>query len=765
MKPRIFALALVSLTALMLLPVLPAAGQEAGRPMGGHMMTRWAGDVSADAPWPEYPRPQMVRKEWKNLNGQWDYAIVAKADARPAEWDGRILVPFCVESALSGVRRNVALDEKLWYRRSFEVPAGWKGQRVILRFGAVDWEADVFINGHRLGRHRGGYTPFSFDITGYLKPGASQELLVSVWDPTDQGTQPRGKQVNEPRGIWYTAVTGIWQTVWLEPVPEVSIDALKAVPDIDKGVLRLTVTPSAPAESLTVEAVATDGGAKVGEASGPAGQPLELAVRNAKLWSPESPHLYDLKVTMSRAGQVVDEVDSYFGMRKSSLGKDQHGNLRMMLNNKPYFQLGPLDQGWWPDGLYTAPTDEALRFDIEATKKLGFNMARKHVKVEPARWYYHCDKLGLLVWQDMPSAMGNNGYGGDLFVRPGQADGKRDGVSAAQFEGELKEMMDSFHNFPSIVVWVPFNEGWGQYDTQRVAGWVGQYDPSRLVNATSGWEDRGAGDMYDTHMYPGPGMEDAGPGRATVLGEFGGHGLPVTDHLWWNKRNWGYRTFTDRATLHEQYLTVVSDVEGLIGFGLSAAVYTQTTDVEGEVNGLMTYDRAVVKFDAGELTRIHQRLYQASRKANMFLADSEKTRHPWLFVRGVPAGDWTSPEFDDGNWMSGTAPFQSGLDELFPTGTKWESGAIWTRRSFTLTDTPANLWMKVLHGSEKGALYINGQKVFDFSDTRPTSRHYRHADISEFAGALRQGKNVIAIQSEAGAGDGHSIDVGLYTLE
>jgi hypothetical protein len=361
--------------------------------------------------------------------------------------------------------------------------------------------------------------------------------------------------------------------------------------------------------------------------------------------------------------------------------------------------------------------------------------------------------------------MGNGGYGGQLFVRPGQADVRRDGVSAAQFEGELKEMIDAFHHFPSIVVWVPFNEGWGQYDTHRVSDWARQYDPSRLINATSGWEDRGAGDMYDTHMYPGPGMEAAGPGRATVLGEFGGHGLPVKDHLWWNKRNWGYRTFTDRDTLHEQYRKVVADVEGLIGFGLSAAVYTQTTDVEGEVNGLMTYDRAVIKFDPGELTRIHQRLYAASRKANVILADSEQQRHPWLFVRGVPAGDWTAIDFDDGNWMSGTAPFQSGREELFPTGTEWTSGGIWTRRAFELADVPANLWMKVLHGSEKGALYINGQKVLDFSNTRATRRHYRHANISQFASALRKGKNVVAIQSEAAPDNTHITDVGLYVLE
>lgn len=740
------------------------AKPERQGPLGGHMMSRWAEQVSPDNVWPEYPRPQMVREQWTNLNGLWDYAIVPKDAARPEVFDGEILVPFCVESALSGVMKNVTPEQELWYRRTFDVPGGWQGQRVLLHFGAVDWHAVVYVNGAEVGRHTGGYDPFSFDVTDALASEGPQEVAVSVWDPTDTGTQPRGKQVREPSGIWYTSVTGIWRTVWLEPVPEVSIGRLQPVPDIDNNVLRLTVLPRGAGGGYTVKAVALDGGNKVSEAEGPAGEPITLPIRAPKLWSPDSPHLYDLKVTLTLDGETVDEVASYFGMRKISLGAGAHGHTRLLLNNEPVFQLGPLDQGWWPGGLYTAPTDEALRYDIEVTKELGFNMARKHVKVEPARWYYHCDKLGLMVWQDMPNGNLRREAPNNLRVGPSDPDANREPASATQFEAELKALVDNYSHFPSIVFWVLFNEGWGQYDTERVAGWVKQYDPSRLVNATSGWTDRGAGDVYDTHMYPGPGMEDAGPGRATVLGEFGGLGWPVPDHLWWDKRNWGYRTYQSREELNGKYDEVVGNVYGLLGRGLSAAIYTQTTDVEGEVNGLMTYDRAVVKFDAAALRELHGKLYEPAPAARVLVATSEHQPQTWSYTFTEPAGQWTQADFEATGWQQGAAPFQTGDDPLFPTGTVWSDGDIWARRVFTLDAVPDNLWMEAFHIATTGAIYINGVEVENLDGTRDTRRHYRHLDLSEHAGALQPGRNVIAVHCAKDKGL-RGIDAGLYAIE
>lgn len=542
----------------------------------------------------------MVRDEWMNLNGLWDYAIAPRSAAPPDEFAGKILVPFPVESALSGVKKAVGLDHRIYYRRQFDVPAAWKGKRVLLHFGAVDWEAHVSVNGENVGTHRGGYDAFSFDITDALKPEGPQALVVSVWDPTDAGYQPRGKQVTGPEGIWYTAVTGIWQTVWLEPVPERSIGSLRMEPDVDTGVLRLRVFEREGRRDVSVRVRALDG-AVIAEANGAPGEALMLSIPNAKHWSPDSPFLYDLEVELVRAGTVLDAVRSYFGMRKISLAKDPQGHLRLLLNNAPLFQFGLLDQGWWPDGLYTAPTDAALRYDVEATRAMGFNLARKHVKVEPARWYYHCDRLGLLVWQDMPS--------GDRYIRREDPDIERTVESATQYRREYRAMIDGLFNHPCIVMWVSFNEGWGQFDTAAIAQWTKDYDPTRLVNPASGWADRGVGDVVDIHRYPGPDMPPFEEGRAAVLGEFGGLGLPLEGHLWWDKRNWGYRTYTTREELAENYRRLIENLLPLIDQGLAAAVYTQTTDVEGEVNGMMTYDRAVTKLGDEWLKELNSRAY------------------------------------------------------------------------------------------------------------------------------------------------------------
>jgi hypothetical protein len=589
------------------------------KPAAGPLMTKWAQTVRPDDVRGEYPRPQMVRSEWLNLNGLWDYAIRPKDANQPRTFDGRILVPFPIESALSGVMKPVGPDNRLWYRRTFTVPEKWTSEkkRILLHFGAVDWDATVWVNGKQVGTHRGGYDPFTFDIADAVAqppsagngtpPGAAvpqQEIVVSVWDPTDAGDQPRGKQVRQPNSIWYTAVTGIWQTVWLEPAPGDGIMRLELKPDIDASVLHIMAGGSLAQGTFAVEATAFAEGREVASGTGTRGGDCKLSLPNARLWSPDSPFLYDLKITLRRDGQVIDEVKSYFAMRKIALGKDEKGVLRLCLNNKPLFQYGPLDQGWWPDGLYTAPTDEALKYDIEVTKQLGMNMARKHVKVEPDRWYYWCDKLGLIVWQDMPS--------GDNKTDEGKK----------QFEAELPRVVDALRNHPCIVMWVPFNEGWGQYDTERIAEIVKKLDPSRLVDNASGWTDRGVGDVNDMHKYPGPAAPPVEERRAAVLGEFGGLGLPVAGHTWQEEKNWGYRSFTSQDSLTDAYLALIEKLRPLIGGGLSAAVYTQTTDVEIEVNGLMTYDRAVIKMEAAKVRTANETLH--APPASVLPADNER---------------------------------------------------------------------------------------------------------------------------------------------
>jgi len=591
------------------------AQHPAWKPVEGRIATPWAEQINPENTHSEYPRPQMTREKWMNLNGLWDYAIQSAGNERPATFDGKILVPFAAESALSGVGKTVGKENALWYRRWFTVPASFKGQNVLLHFGAVDWECEVWIGETKVGAHKGGYDPFSFDITPFLKKSGPQEIVVRVWDPSDEGPQPRGKQVNKPRGIWYTPVTGIWQTVWLEPVPKTYIESTRHVPDIDNQTLTVNVgiVNALPGDKLNV--AAWDGSKKVGGQEVSATEAAILTIPEAKLWSPESPHLYALSIDVVRKGKVIDHVDGYFAMRKISMTPDQQGVQRMMLNNRFLFQYGPLDQGWWPDGLYTAPTDEALKFDIEKTKAMGFNMIRKHVKVEPARWYYHCDKLGMLVWQDMPSGdMGNRWDSRPGIVGIG-TDRERTPESEQIFRSEWKAIMDANFNFPSIVVWVPFNEAWGQFKTEEITNLTMQYDPTRLVNSASGGNFHPAGHILDFHNYPDPGIPDPrlfGAKQIIVLGEFGGLGLPLEDHTWQAKDNWGYQSFTTKEELLNRYETFLGRFDDLIRKGMSAAVYTQTTDVEVEVNGLMTYDRKVVKMPETRLKEIHKRLYDPS---------------------------------------------------------------------------------------------------------------------------------------------------------
>ncbi|MBX3745851.1 MAG: DUF4965 domain-containing protein [Verrucomicrobiae bacterium] len=609
-----FPVVAVACAALTFLVASSPRAADAWSPAKGPLLTRWAADVHPDRVHPEYPRPQQTRPDWLNLNGLWDYSIAPRDASQPGAWDGRILVPFPIESALSGVARSVGPDQRLWYRRTFERPIAWNDRRLLLHFGAVDWETTVWVNGREIGSHRGGYDAFSFDITEALRPTGPQELVVAVWDPSDAGYQPRGKQVREPHAIWYTPTTGIWQTVWLEPVPHTAIESLRITPNYDEGTVTLEARIRSWEESpapASVRFVALEGNRRVasetarvlpGADGSPAIARATLTLPDPKSWSPDSPFLYDLRAVLRRDRRPVDRVASYFGLRKIELAQDAEGTPRLFLNGEPLFQFGPLDQGFWPDGLYTAPTDEALRYDIEVTRQFGFNMARKHVKIEPARWYYWADRLGLLVWQDMPS--------GDRYIGSRDPDITRSPESGAQFEAELRAMVDGFYNHPSIVMWVPYNEGWGQWDTCRIADLVRSWDPTRLVNSASGWTDRGCGDVHDIHAYPGPAVPPVEARRAVVLGEFGGLGLPIAGHTWQDERNWGYRSYTTREDLTEAYLALIRKLHPLTGTpGLAAAVYTQTTDVEIEVNGLLTYDRAILKFDPALLAPIHRTLY------------------------------------------------------------------------------------------------------------------------------------------------------------
>ncbi|WP_448698170.1 sugar-binding domain-containing protein [Mucilaginibacter sp. AW1-3] len=568
------------------------------------MTTRWAKEVDPIKPLNEYPRPQMVRQGWINLNGRWEYAVTPKDLPQPQQWDGQLLVPYPIESALSGAMKNLKPDQNLWYHRAFI--SSKTDQRTLLHFGAVDWQATVYINGHEAGCHTGGYTEFTIDITDQLKSGEN-ELSVKVYDPSDQGIGPHGKQVLNPKDIYYTSSSGIWQTVWLEEVPWNYIHALLITPNVDSGFVAVTVK----SDHAGKVQLAADGRAVLGHTN----ERIKLPIPNAHLWSPTDPYLYDLSVKMGN-----DEVKSYFGMRKISVQKDEKGIDRIFLNNKYCYNLGVLDQGFWPDGLYTAPTDEALKFDIEAVKAMGFNTIRKHIKIEPARWYYWADKLGMLVWQDM--------------VNPSQ--GLPEGAKAA-FEQQCKETLEQLHNYPCITTWVLFNEKWGQYDQKRLTDWIKQTDPSRLLNGHTGeilyvneqlrspspdaYVDA---DLTDVHSYPDPMLPIKQPGKAQVLGEFGGIGVAIPGHEWNPYQGWGYIKVSP-GQVSSRYEAMTNDLVLLEKAGLSASIYTQPYDVEGEENGLMTYDRQIIKIPLKEMQRINGKLVARSPKLpDILIQDSNK---------------------------------------------------------------------------------------------------------------------------------------------
>ena len=576
------------------------------KPAGDKIKTSWAEKIDVKNVLPEYPRPLIERAEWVNLNGLWDYAILKAGLAEPSKFDGQILVPFAVESSLSGVQKTVGDENEVWYKRNFTVPSKWKNNKILLHFGAVDWKSEIWLNDIKIGSHTGGYTPFTFDIQPFLNKTGDQKLVVHVWDPTDKGFQPRGKQTSKPNGIWYTAVTGIWQTVWMEPVADKYIENIKTTSNIDKSQITVNVVSNGTTSADVVEVKVYDGKNEIMTSKASSTEKLEISIPDAKLWSPESPFLYTMKINLISNGKVIDQIDSYFAMRKISTKRDNNGIVRLELNNKAYFQFGPLDQGWWPDGLYTAPTDEALKYDIQKTKDFGFNMIRKHVKVESARWYMHCDQLGMLVWQDMPSGDHSPQWQSHNYFNGNEL--RRSSESEANYRKEWKGIMDFLYSNPSVVCWVPFNESWGQFKTPEIVEWTKSYDPSRLVNPASGGNHYPVGDMLDLHNYPGPEMYLYDGQRPTVLGEYGGIGLALEGHLWASDKNWGYVQFKNSKEVTDEYVKYAESLLKMIKSGFSAGVYTQTTDVEGEVNGLMTYDRKVIKIDEQRVREINRKI-------------------------------------------------------------------------------------------------------------------------------------------------------------
>jgi hypothetical protein len=712
------------------------------------LLSKFAKDVNPNNVLPEYPRPQMVRAKWMNLNGLWQYqpGTSSNENLPKGKLSSQILVPFAVESALSGVMEH---HERLWYKRNFIIPKDWKGENILLHFGAVDFESEVFINGKSFGIHKGGYDPFSFDITSAIKNSGPQEVVVRVFDPTDNGGFPRGKQTLNPHGIMYTSVTGIWQTVWIEPVPANNISDIKIVPDIDKSVVKLIVHTENDAAALSVSIKIHDGEKLIQTAIGETNSEIVIPVRNEKLWSPDNPFLYDLSISIIKDNKIVDHISSYFGMRKIAV-TDDGDYKKIFLNNKFLFETGPLDQGFWPDGIYTAPTDAALKYDLETMKKISFNMVRKHIKVEPYRWYYWTDKLGLLVWQDMPSA---NSY--TEHTPP---------VDTAEYESELRRMIATHINSPSIIMWDLFNEGQGQHNTAGLVKIVNELDPSRLVNQASGGGFFDAGDILDIHSYPAPACP-ASKTQALACGEYGGIGYNINDHVW--NKGFGYVMINDQKAYDSLYNEFAND---LIVFktnnGLSAAVYTQITDVETELNGLLTYDREVFKGDMKKIRASNRNVINKKLYLTTVLPSSQIESRTWKYTFEKPGTtNWFGANFDDSKWPSGEAGFGTKETPGTVVRTVWNTKNIWLRQEFMLNDLSTidkDKLMLYLHHDDDCEVYINGVKA---ADVKNYTSGYTMVSMNDAAkNALRtNGKNVIAIHCLQKEG-GQYIDAGISVL-
>ena len=744
---NVIAIAQIAVAALLCCPVSVKADWKMGTVP---VKTRFADDVSPTNALPEYPRPQMVRDDWQNLNGLWDFISLPSYDESVPEsgWQ-QILVPFCVESALSGIGTYY---ESMAYRRTFTVPSAWKGKRVLLNFEAVDWRCEVQVNGEVVGTHDGGYDPFSFDITDKIVEGQQNTVALKVFDPTDRWSVPRGKQVRKTGGIFYTSCSGIWQTVWLEAVNQSYIRDFRITPDIDNQTLTVRAEAAGATDNVSkIKAAAYHGAVKVAEAEGQPGEDMILSIPDPDLWSPDHPYLYDLKLELVDKDGNVDEVKSYFGMRKIHIEKDKDGFYRMMLNNDFVFQSGPLDQGYWPESNLTPPTDEAIRNDLVQIKKFGFNMVRKHIKVEPRRWYYWTDRLGLLVWQDMPSM----NYGGT----------KDEGVTndAGIFTPELKAMVNKLYNVPSVVNWVVFNEAGGQHDTKTYVDLVRSMDSTRLIDEASGWTFYGYGDVKDTHPYPAPSPVTPTNGKAQALanGEYGGVRYVVDGHLW-SGSGWGYASV---GSASEYDSTVCKYFSKLAYYktckGMSAAVYTQLTDVEIEVNGLMTYDR-LVKSDQSRICKANRDLIERDGVEEEYvLPVASQKPQTWRYTLADPGDGWYGESFNDSKWLSGTSGFGANGLANMTYGTRWSSSDIWLRKTVDLSlgEEELKALRMVIYNDEDVEVYVNG--VLAYSATGYLS-DYKTVDFSTAAREAinPEGPNLFAIHVKQTAG-GQYIDLGL----
>lgn len=749
---------------------------EERRPAKAPLITPWGKKVSPENVWREYPRPQMVRKDWLNLNGLWKYAITEAVAYRPNTFEENILVPFCIQSPLSGVQRNVTSGQRLWYRRLFDLPESWRDRRVLLHFGAVDWETTVWVNNQQIGIHRGGYDPFTMDITGALKPGEEQEIILKVWDPGESGLQPIGKQtVRRQTSQTYELTTGIWQTVWLEPVANVSIKRLNIIPDIDNQMVKVAAEIHGDAAGCQLEMKALDGNEIVGREVGDPKKPISLVITKPKLWSPDSPFLYTLKATLLRDGKTLDMVDSYFGMRKISLGKDEQGINRIFLNNEQIFQIGPLDQGYWPDGVFTPPSEAAMRFDLEYLKSVACNMVRLHIKVNPARWYYHCDRLGLLVWQDFVCGLSR---GKNL---PPEA--------VTQWDLEHKRIIDALYNHPSIIMWIVFNEGWGQHETERITHWAMEYDSSRLVSNASGWIDvMGLANIRDIHDYttypsiPIPGREKT---RAVVLGECGGFNVIVKDHNWHSQipqersehdNEWIYDikrpTYSIGERLTEHYAALVENLRLLQMEGLCAAVYTQIVDMKREQNGYLSFDRQVSKMDPKNLLNLHERLFLPSPQVSPIIIPSLEQPQQWRYSISEKSSDWFAQGFEDKNWSEGFGPFGNTDGDPQRVRTRWTTSDLYLRKSFNLNEVPQRAVLKIYCFGQiypeinDCEIYLNG-KLTKVTRSRHIQQEFRVTDIlldSDTLNSLKQGTNLIAVRCEMNEINPRLIDFGFFKV-
>ena len=745
-------------------------------PKQAPLMTTWGEKLTVENVHQEYPRPQMVRSEWQNLNGLWNYAVTTKDAGQPENIaQGKILVPFAIESALSGVQQKFTPEDKLWYETEFTVPKSWKGKRIILHFGAVDYSSVIYVNGICAGSHEGSSDSFRIDITDALKGTGSQKLVVEVTDPTDTGYQPVGKQKLDPSGIYYTPVSGIWKTVWMEPVPVSHIYSMRGYADIDESVYKFTPIVEMPAKDHTVRVTVYDNGSEMVSVMGSPNKELSVKIENQKLWSPDTPYLYDMKVELMKGTKVIDAVNTYFGMREISTGKDKDGYQRLLLNGKPYFHIGLLDQGWWPDGLLTPPSDDALVFDIEFAKKAGFNTLRKHIKQESDRFYYHCDRLGILVWQDAVASKDTKWWS-KTRVEPVLSY-----EESRAFSREFKNLIDQLFNFPCIIDWVIFNEGWGQHDTPNMIDWVSFLDPSR-PNHVSGWMDYGRGDICDIHRYPGPGkIDNAGGYRPLVLGEFGGLGYVVKDRVWPAKTT---RAHYINAANIEKYCTdyerIFYQLRILKEQGLAGAIYTQISDVEGEVNGLMTYDRKHVKIDMDKMKALNDLLMETPVILKEVMPNSEKEGQIWKYTTRWEwiTDDWYLESPDLRQWSEGpgffgyvrpgsvhNTPFTEKCSFAHTPKTDWHTSNIWLRREIELDEIPQNPLLYIWYFTE-AEVYINGQLVLKVKGRNAPYPHYEyHKFIDGTQKALRKGKNLIAVHCKTTGGKHiQAVDLGIYDV-